>query len=116
MSRHRLDRGLGTRVLAGLLFGTLTAIAAAATPFLNGPSLIGRGETAVVSGGNFPPGIAITVMVTQPDGTTTGHSAVVGADGSVRHDLRAGLPGKYRVRVTDSSGRALATATVGFSR
>lgn len=116
MSRHRLDRGFITRLFAGLALGTLTALASAATPFLNGPSLISRSETAIVSGGNFPAGTAITVMVVQPDGSTTAHSAMVADDGSMRHDLRANLPGKYRVRVTDSSGRALASTVVNFSR
>jgi hypothetical protein len=109
----RLLHGRGARAAGLVLVGALLASAAlAAEPFFSGPSMTKPAAATTFSGQGFAPNAALTVMVRAPDGSTAGYSAVAAADGSFAYTLTPSMSGAYTITVTDSSGKALASATV----
>lgn len=99
--------------LSTLLAGALLAASAwAGTPFISGPSVTKASAPTQFQGSGFAPNAAVTVMIKSPSGTASGHGAVTGAAGELRYTLVAAQAGPYTLTVTDSGGRALATATV----
>lgn len=95
--------------LAGL---SVAAGAWAGAPVLSGPSIAKASAPAQFQGQGFAANTAVTVMVKAPGGASAGYSAVTGAKGELAYTLVATQTGAHTVTVTDSGGRALATATV----
>jgi len=109
----RLLQSRGARAAGFVLVGALLAGAAgAAEPYFSGPSMTKPSAATTFAGKGFAPNAALTVMVKAPDGSTAGYSAVAAADGSFAYTLTPLLRGAYTVTVTDSSGKALASAIV----
>jgi hypothetical protein len=67
-------------------------------------------SAASFSGGNFTPGTAVTVVVRQPSGAESANSVMVDASGKISYSVTPAVEGVYTIRVTDSSGRTLASA------
>jgi hypothetical protein len=107
--RQRLTAQLksASALASGLL---LCAAAFAAQPFFSGPSVAKIATEATFSGSGFTPNAAVTVMVKAPSGQASGYSAVVAADGSFSYRITPQSGGAYTLTVTDSSGKALASA------
>ncbi len=107
--RHRLVAQLrsASALTSGLL---LCAVAFAAQPFFSGPSVAKIAAETTFSGKGFTPNAAVTVMVKAPNGQASGFSAVVDADGSFSYRITPQSGGAYTLTVTDSSGKALASA------
>lgn len=107
--RQRLTAQLksASALASGLL---LCAAAFAAQPFFSGPSVAKIATEASFSGSGFTPNAAVTVMVKAPSGQASGYSAVVAADGSFSYRITPQSGGAYTLTVTDSSGKALASA------
>lgn len=103
----------GARAAGLVLVGALVAGAAlAADPYFSGPSMTKPSAATTFSGKGFAPNAALTVMVKAPDGSSAGYSAVAAADGAFSYTLTPVMRGAYTITVTDSSGKALASATV----
>lgn len=103
----------GLRAAAFVLAGAMaTAAAWAADLYFSGPSMAKPAVGAKFSGKGFAPNAALTVVVKQPDGSAAGYSAVAAADGSFAYTLVPVQKGAYTLTVTDSGGRALASAVV----
>ena len=62
---------------------TLASAGLAADAFISGPSIARANTPVLLSGGNFAPNTAVTVMVRSPNGQEAGYGAVVNADGTL---------------------------------
>jgi hypothetical protein len=89
-----------------------TATAWAATPFFSGPSIAKPSTQAPFVGKGFTPNTSLTVMIKAPSGTAAGYSVVTDATGEFSYLLLPTQTGAYTITITDSGGRALATAAV----
>jgi hypothetical protein len=84
----------------------------AQTASFSGPSITRVAEPATFNGGALPPNAALTVFVTAPGGSTSGFGVVSSAAGSLQYDFSANQLGTYTLTLTDSGGRALASAII----
>ena len=62
---------------------TLASAGLAADAFISGPSIARANTPVLLSGGNFAPNTAVTVMVRSPNGQEAGCGAVANADGTL---------------------------------
>ena len=114
MNRTALRSLLGP-ALRSLLVLTAAAVsvgASAASPFFSGPSVGKVSAPAAFAGKGFMPNASVTVMVEAPGGNKAGYSSVTAADGSFHYTLVPTHAGVYKVVVTDSGGRPLASTLV----
>ena len=98
----------------GLLLAAFLASAGAMAdgPYVSGPSIAKLSQAVTFIGRSFAPNLPITVMLTRPNGTASAFGAVTAADGSFSYTLVASQQGQHDIKVADSSGRALASATL----
>lgn len=114
MNRTALRSLLGP-TLRSLLLLTASAVsvgASAGSPFFNGPSVTKVSAPAAFAGTGFEPNASVTVMIEAPGGGAAGYSAVTAADGSFQYTLVPAHAGAYKIVVTDSGGRPLASTMV----
>jgi len=102
-----------SRPLAAVLICLpLLAVAQAGKAFFSGPSIATTAQPVVLSGGGFVPDSALSVSVTRPDGAEAHHGAVAATDGTLSFRFLPLRPGLHVVKVLDSSGKTLVTASV----
>ena len=114
MNRTPLRSLLGP-TLRSLLLLTVSGVsvgASAGSPYFSGPSVTKVSAPAAFAGNGFVPNASVTVMVEAPGGSKAGYSAVTAADGSFHYTLVPAHAGAYKVVVTDSGGRPLASTMV----
>jgi len=108
------NRAIGRVQRAGwvIAFAGATLLASsgwASQAHFGGPSVLQVASAATFSGGNLAPGTAVTVVVRLPNGAESASSVMVDASGRISYSVTPAVEGVYTVRVTDSSGRTLAS-------
>ncbi len=95
-------------VLAGGVLATLHAPDSwAADPYLSGPSVMGIQERAVFAGGNFPPNVALRMIVNYPDKTQFKQVVLADGAGSLNYQVALTTAGRYTLVVRDLAGKLL---------
>lgn len=108
---RRSSRGARGAVLA-LTLPLAASIAFAQAASFSGPSVAKVSETVTFRGSALPPNAAVTVLVAGPDGQTAGMGAVAQADGTLSYTFSSPRTGAHTLTLTDSGGRALASAAI----
>jgi len=88
---------------SGLVLGQL---AWAAQPWVAVPSAA-NGPAIVVAGGNLAPWQAVTIKVTDPQGSQSTQSATADDKGSLKASVTPGAKGAYKVDVYDTVGQRI---------
>lgn len=106
------SRFVWSRPLSALvLCMPLLVVAQATPPSLSGPSMARAAEVAEFNGRGFTPNAAVSIAIRAPGGAESVYGAVAGADGSLTYRLTPAAAGAYQIKVTDSGGRVIASAT-----
>ena len=90
----------------------LVAIAQASKISLSGPSTARVAQQVTLNGSGFVPNSAVSVSVTTPDAVEAHYGAVARAEGSLSYTLLPATPGRYLIKVLDTSGKVLATVNL----
>ena len=106
-----LNRALWATV-ALVLALPLVATGQASKVSLSGPSTARVAQQVTLNGSGFAPNSALSVSVTTPDAVEAHYGAVARAEGSLSYTLLPATPGRYLIKVLDSSGKVLATVNL----
>jgi hypothetical protein len=100
--------------------GVLSAMhapdASAADPYLSGPSIMGVQERAVFTGGNFPPNVALRLIVNYPDKTQYKQVVLADGAGSLSYQVALTTAGRYTLVVRDMAGKLLKSTSFSVSQ
>ncbi len=88
MNSAIINNALALALSASVLTISHVPPAFAAAPYLAGPSIIGLHERAVFNGGNFPPNVALRLIVNYPDKTQYKQVILPDSEGSLSYQVR----------------------------
>jgi hypothetical protein len=88
----------------------------AAAPYLAGPSIMGLHESAVFNGGNFPPNVALRLIVNYPDKTQYKQVILPDGEGSLSYQVALTTPGRYTLVIRNAAGALLKSVSFVVSK